>query len=56
MEANDVKPEGVYVAMLTPFSDDGTVNETVLRRIVDFLIAGGVNGLFPISSVGNSSI
>jgi len=46
------KPEGVYVAMLTPFSDDGTVNETVLRRIVDFLIDGGVNGLFPISSVG----
>jgi len=46
------KPEGVYVAMLTPFSDDGTVNETVLRRIVDFLIDGGVHGLFPISSVG----
>jgi 4-hydroxy-tetrahydrodipicolinate synthase len=46
------KPEGVYVAMLTPFSDDGSVNEPVLRRIVDFQIEGGVNGLFPISSVG----
>jgi 4-hydroxy-tetrahydrodipicolinate synthase len=46
------KPEGVYVAMLTPFSANGTVNETELRRMVDFLIEAGVHGLFPISSVG----
>jgi N-acetylneuraminate lyase/4-hydroxy-tetrahydrodipicolinate synthase len=46
------KPEGVYVAMLTPFSPDGTVNEGELRRMVDFLIDAGVHGLFPISSVG----
>jgi len=46
------KPEGVYVAMLTPFSADGTVNETQLRRMVDFLIEAGVHGLFPVSSVG----
>jgi 4-hydroxy-tetrahydrodipicolinate synthase len=46
------KPEGVYVAMLTPFSADGSVNEPELRRMVDFLIQAGVHGLFPISSVG----
>jgi len=46
------KPEGVYVEMLTPFSADGTVNETELRRMVDFLIEAGVHGLFPVSSVG----
>ena len=46
------KPEGVYVAMLTPFKDDGSINEAELRRIVDFQITGGVDGLFPISSVG----
>ena len=46
------KPEGVYVAMLTPFKADGSVNEGELRRIVDFQIEGGVHGLFPISSVG----
>ncbi|MBT8365442.1 MAG: dihydrodipicolinate synthase family protein [Deltaproteobacteria bacterium] len=46
------KPEGVYVAMLTPFKDDGSVNEGELRRIIDFQIEGGVHGLFPISSVG----
>jgi N-acetylneuraminate lyase/4-hydroxy-tetrahydrodipicolinate synthase len=46
------KPEGIYVAMLTPFTADGEINEEELRRIVDFQITAGVNGLFPISSVG----
>jgi 4-hydroxy-tetrahydrodipicolinate synthase len=46
------KPEGIYVAMLTPFTADGEINEEELRRIVDFQITAGVHGLFPISSVG----
>jgi N-acetylneuraminate lyase/4-hydroxy-tetrahydrodipicolinate synthase len=46
------KPEGVYVAMLTPFDENGAINEGELRRIIDFLIEGGVDGLFPISSAG----
>jgi len=46
------KPEGVYVAMLTPFDEEGSINEAELRRIVDFQINSGVDGLFPISSVG----
>jgi 4-hydroxy-tetrahydrodipicolinate synthase len=46
------KPEGIYVAMLTPFSDDGELNQEELRRIVEFFIKSGVHGLFPISSVG----
>jgi len=49
------RPEGVYVAMLTPFSEDGSINEAEFRRIIDFQIEGGVDGLFPISSWGNSS-
>jgi 4-hydroxy-tetrahydrodipicolinate synthase len=48
------KPEGVYAAMLTPFDDGGSINEAELRKIVGFLIAKGVDGLFPISSVGES--
>ena len=48
------KPEGIYVAMLTPFTDQGTINEEVLRRMVEFLIESGVHGLFPVSSVGES--
>jgi 4-hydroxy-tetrahydrodipicolinate synthase len=46
------KPEGVYAAMLTPFSEDGSINEDETRRIVDFLCDAGVDGLFPVSSVG----
>ena len=46
------KPKGVYVAMLTPFSEDGSINEGETRRIVDFLCDAGVDGLFPVSSVG----
>jgi N-acetylneuraminate lyase/4-hydroxy-tetrahydrodipicolinate synthase len=54
MEVNKImfKPEGVYVAMLTPFDENGSIHEGELRRIVDFQIEGGVDGLFPISSVG----
>jgi 4-hydroxy-tetrahydrodipicolinate synthase len=46
------KPEGIYVAMLTPFTEDGAINEKELRRIVEFQITSGVDGLFPISSMG----
>ncbi len=46
------RPQGVYVAMLTPFDENGALKESELRRIVDFQVEGGVDGLFPISSVG----
>lgn len=46
------QPQGVYVAMLTPFGEDGSINEEILRRMVDFQIDRGVDGLFPVSSVG----
>jgi 4-hydroxy-tetrahydrodipicolinate synthase len=46
------RPEGVYAAMLTSFSEDGSINEGETRRIVDFLCDAGVDGLFPVSSVG----
>jgi 4-hydroxy-tetrahydrodipicolinate synthase len=46
------KPEGIYVAMLTPFTEDGSINEAEMRRIIDFLCDSGVHGLFPVSTVG----
>ncbi|MCG8334998.1 MAG: dihydrodipicolinate synthase family protein [Proteobacteria bacterium] len=46
------KPEGVYVAMMTPFAEDGSLNEEELRRMIDFQIQNGVHGLFPVSTVG----
>jgi len=47
-------PKGIYAAMMTPFTAEGAVNEVELRRIVDFLIDRGVDGLFPLGSVGEA--
>jgi 4-hydroxy-tetrahydrodipicolinate synthase len=52
MEGTMFKPEGIYVAMLTPFKQDGRIHEQEMRRMVDFQIKHGVDGLFPVSSVG----
>ena len=46
------KPEGVYVAMITPFKEDGSLNDGEMRKIVDFQIEKGVDGLFPVSTCG----
>jgi 4-hydroxy-tetrahydrodipicolinate synthase len=46
------RPEGVYVAMMTPFRDNGSINEEVARQMVRFLVEKGVDGIFPLGSVG----
>lgn len=45
-------PSGVNSAMITPFTKEGKVNEEVVRDWVEFLINRGINGLFPVSSIG----
>ena len=45
-------PEGVIVAMLTPFDKEGNINEKEVRKLVNFLIDKGVHGIFPVSSCG----
>jgi len=45
-------PEGAIVAMLTPFDDRGKVNEVEVRKLVNFLISRGVDGIFPVASCG----
>lgn len=44
--------EGIVVAMITPFKDDGTLDEEGLRTVVRFLLERGVHGLFPSGSQG----
>jgi len=46
------KFEGIIVPMVTPFDKDGNLDEQKLRELVDFLIEGGVHGLFPLASLG----
>ena len=38
--------------MVTPLTKDGKVNEKVLRRFIDYLIAGGSHGLFVVGTTG----
>jgi 4-hydroxy-tetrahydrodipicolinate synthase len=46
--------QGVYTALVTPMTDSGKVDEKSLRRLVDFQIEGGVDGLVPIGTTGES--
>jgi len=45
-------PRGIIPAMVTPFDKPGRISEDSLRKLVDYLIEGGVHGLFPIGSQG----
>ena len=49
-----MKLEGVYTALVTPMASDGTLDEKALRRLVDFQVEGGVNGLVPVGTTGES--
>ncbi len=46
------KFEGVYVAVITPFTDLYEVDYNALREHVDWLINEGVHGVIPAGSVG----
>ncbi|MFW5490075.1 MAG: dihydrodipicolinate synthase family protein [Desulfovibrio sp.] len=46
--------KGIYPAMPTPFTESGDVDEGGLRKLVDFCIDGGLDGLFVLSSTGEA--
>jgi 4-hydroxy-tetrahydrodipicolinate synthase len=48
------QPCGVIPAMVTPLTDSESLDETALRRLVNYLIAGGVHGVFAIGSQGEA--
>ena len=45
---------GVYTALVTPFASDGSIDEPRLRDLVDAQIAGGVDGIVPVGTTGES--
>ena len=49
-----MKLEGVFTALVTPMADDGSLDEKALRRLVDFQVEGGVQGLVPVGTTGES--
>jgi 4-hydroxy-tetrahydrodipicolinate synthase len=48
------KFRGTGTALVTPFTKDGSLDETALRRLVDFQIKGGVEALVPVGTTGES--
>ena len=49
---NDSKFQGAVVPMVTPFASDGRLDEPSLARLVDSLVAGGVDGIFVMGTTG----
>jgi len=48
----DFQPRGIIPAMVTPVTPGGKINVEALRKLTDYLIKGGVHGLFPVGSQG----
>lgn len=44
--------KGIVVPVITPFEHDGSVDEPMLRKLVDFYVAASVQGLFVLGSSG----
>ncbi len=46
------KPRGMYAALITPFTEEGRVNEEELRRMISWLVEKGIDGVVPLGSLG----
>jgi 4-hydroxy-tetrahydrodipicolinate synthase len=46
--------QGTFTALVTPFRSDGSIDEEALRKLVDFQVDGGVEGLVPCGTTGES--
>ncbi|RLG39203.1 4-hydroxy-tetrahydrodipicolinate synthase [Methanosarcinales archaeon] len=47
--------EGVFPALITPFTKDDELDEGGLRRIVEYVEEGGVDGIVPCGTTGESA-
>jgi 4-hydroxy-tetrahydrodipicolinate synthase len=43
---------GIITALVTPFTEDGRVDEEALRELLQFQLKSGVNGFFPLGTTG----
>lgn len=47
------KPDcGAIIPLVTPITNDGKLDEPALRRLIDYVISGGVQGIFVLGSTG----
>ncbi|OFW46747.1 MAG: 4-hydroxy-tetrahydrodipicolinate synthase [Actinobacteria bacterium RBG_13_35_12] len=47
-----IQPKGIIPPIVTPLDENENVNKKVISRMVNYLIKGGVHGLFPLGSTG----
>jgi 4-hydroxy-tetrahydrodipicolinate synthase len=50
-----LKIEGVYPALITPFTKEDKVDQKGLKRLVEYVIEGGVAGIVPCGTTGESA-
>jgi 4-hydroxy-tetrahydrodipicolinate synthase len=46
--------EGSFVALVTPFKDDESLDEAKLKELLEFQIDGGIHGIVPCGTTGES--
>src|ERR1700732_2192356 len=47
--------KGVLTALVTPLTEHGLVDEPAVERLVEHVLAGGVSGLLPLGSTGETA-
>jgi 4-hydroxy-tetrahydrodipicolinate synthase len=46
------KPKGIIPAVITPLTNEGKFNEKAMRKLLNYLIEGGIHGLFVVGTTG----
>ncbi|MGB2709988.1 MAG: dihydrodipicolinate synthase family protein [Conexibacter sp.] len=46
------RPDGAQVLLLTPFDEDGAVDERSLAALIEYVIGGGVDGIVALGTTG----
>ncbi len=56
MPSKNVNIRGVIVPLVTPFKENGAVDEKALPRLIEFLIRAGVHGIMPGGTTGEFAL
>ena len=46
--------KGVFTAIVTPFGKDGAIDYDTFRKLIDLQVEGGVDGIVPVGTTGES--
>ena len=45
---------GTYTAIVTPFKKNGKIDDVALERLIEHQIKGGLDGIVPVGTTGES--